>query len=173
MISSVTYFLQSASRDSLAFPIFISHRSSDLSLVSLRKPHDSEERAESAPSHAEDDSRRPSGPQTRDRLMGADGSGNNPDRAGGEGFQLPRKTTRPARSFERPRWRHLCLHVCLCIASYPVVYAGTTVARNRSLFWARVIVGLWCAAGGGHRMEFGCVRFEVPRSCQLTDGSAV
>jgi len=151
--------------------MFTSHRSSDLSLASLRKPHDNDERAESASLYTDDDSHRLLGTPTQDRVMGAGGPGNNSGLAGGREFQLPGKARRPARSFERPRWSHLCLHAFLCVTSYPVIYAGTILARNRTLFWARVIVGLWCAAVGvviGWSLLAYASRFlEAASGCQF------
>ena len=147
LVSSAADVLSSVSCTFLVFLMFIFRRSSDFSLVSLRKPHDNDGRAESASLYTDDDSYRLLGPPTQDRVVGVDGPGDNSDRVSGR-FQLQEKARQPARSFERPRWRHLCLHVFLCVASYPVIYAGTLLARNRSLFWARVIVGLWCAAVG-------------------------
>ena len=152
--------------------MFLSRRSLDLSLVSPRKPHDSDERAESASLCTDDDSCRLLGTPTQDRVMGVDGSGNSSGRAGSKRFQLPGKVKQQAGSFERPRWRHLCSHMFLCVASYPVIYAGTLLARNRSLFWARVIVGLWCAAVGvviGWSLLAYASRFlEAASGCQIS-----
>ena len=116
-----------------------SRSSSDFLLIPLPNPHHRDERTESRTFTDDHDNGR--------------GGGN-----GGGGFQLPQmppprrwspgKVRRPARLFERPKWGHLCLHTFLCVASYPIIYVGTILARDRSLFWARVIVGLWCAGVG-------------------------
>jgi len=141
-----------------------SRGSSDFILATLRNPHDRDERAESR-IFSDDDSHRPLiGTPTRDHTMGVDDLGNkfngagsrgNGNRNGGGGFQTPPprrwssgKVRRSAGLFERPKWGHLCLHVFLCIAGYPILYIGAIFARDKSLFWARVIVGLWCAAVG-------------------------
>jgi len=50
--------------------------------------------------------------------------------------------------FERPNFYHIFAHVVVCCAAYPVIYAGAVSAKDKSLFWARVIVGLWCAGVG-------------------------
>lgn len=63
----------------------------------------------------------------------------------------PRPTGSPrvsSRRFERPNYLHIFAHAVFCCAAYPVIYAGTIAAKDRSLFWARVIVGLWCAGVG-------------------------
>jgi len=66
--------------------------------------------------------------------------------------QDPLKPTRTARistkRFERPNYYHIFAHVVCCCVAYPIIYAGTVAAKDRSLFWARVIVGLWCAGIG-------------------------
>lgn len=59
--------------------------------------------------------------------------------------RIPRTSTK---RFERPNYLHVIAHVVVCCVAYPIIYAGTVLARDRSLFWARVIVGLWCAGVG-------------------------
>ena len=59
-----------------------------------------------------------------------------------------RTTRRSTRRFERPNYLHIFTHAVFCCAAYPIVYTGTVAAKDRSLFWARVIVGLWCAGVG-------------------------
>ena len=146
----------------------LSRGSSDLFLVPLRNPHDRGERMGPRIS-ADDDSHQPLiATPIQDYAMEVGDPSNDPgrdrarsgerDRSGGRFRFLqmptprrrsPGKVGRPgARLFERPKWKHLWLHVFLCIASYPVIYAGTILARDKSLFWARVIVGLWCAGVG-------------------------
>jgi len=61
---------------------------------------------------------------------------------------LSRTPRTSSRRFERPNRLHIFLHVVACCASYPIIYAGTLSAKDKSLFWARVIVGLWCAGVG-------------------------
>jgi hypothetical protein len=64
----------------------------------------------------------------------------------------PLKPTRDLRTsskrFERPNYLRIFLHAAFCCIAYPVLFAGTIAAKDRSLFWARVIVGLWCGAVG-------------------------
>jgi hypothetical protein len=58
-------------------------------------------------------------------------------------------TTRTStKRFERPNYFHVFAHVVFCCASYPIIYAGTVAAKDTSIFWARVIVGLWCSGIG-------------------------
>ena len=62
------------------------------------------------------------------------------------------KPTRTARTstkrFERPDYFHILAHVACCCAAYPIVYLGAIAAKDKSLFWARVIIGLWCSGIG-------------------------
>lgn len=60
--------------------------------------------------------------------------------------------------FERPNFFHIFAHVVVCCAAYPIIYAGVISAKDKSLFWARVIVGLWCA-GVGVAIGWSLVRF--------------
>lgn len=60
-------------------------------------------------------------------------------------IRTPRTSTR---RFERPDYFHILVHATCCCVAYPILYAGTAAAKDRSLFWARVIVGLWCAGVG-------------------------
>ena len=46
--------------------------------------------------------------------------------------------------FKRPNWGHLCLYMFLWYRGLP----RHTCRDVKSLFWACVIVGLWCAAVG-------------------------
>ena len=57
------------------------------------------------------------------------------------------KARRSTGLFERPKRRDPCLHVLLCIAGYSIIHVGAIFA-NKNVCWARVIVGLWCAAVG-------------------------
>jgi len=71
----------------------------------------------------------------------------------------PSRTPRTSsKLFERPNFFHIFAHVVVCCASYPIIYAGAISAKDKSLFWARVIVGLWCA-GVGVAMGWSLVRF--------------
>lgn len=61
----------------------------------------------------------------------------------------PTRTPRASsKRLERPNHLRIFIHAILCCAAYPVLYAGAIAAKDRSLFWARVIVGLWCAGVG-------------------------
>ena len=50
--------------------------------------------------------------------------------------------------FERPNYFHVFAHVVCCCVAYPIIYAGTVAANDKTLFWARVIVGVWCTGIG-------------------------
>ena len=72
----------------------------------------------------------------------------------------PGRTPRTSsRLFERPNFFHIVVHVIVCCAGYPIIYAGAIFAKDKSLFWARVIVGLWCA-GVGVAIGWSLVRFS-------------
>ncbi|KAG6898722.1 hypothetical protein C0993_004838 [Termitomyces sp. T159_Od127] len=47
--------------------------------------------------------------------------------------------------FEAPEWKKILLHIALCLVSYPTLLGVVLIARNRSIFWTRFIVGV---AGG-------------------------
>lgn len=53
-----------------------------------------------------------------------------------------------SKRFERPNYLHIFLHAVVCCAAYPIIYVGTIFAKDKSLFWARLLVGLWCAGVG-------------------------
>ncbi|KAG5350089.1 hypothetical protein C0989_000213, partial [Termitomyces sp. Mn162] len=53
-----------------------------------------------------------------------------------------------ASGFEKPYWRDILLHIALCLVSYPILLAVTLVARNKSIFWTRFIVGVGCGLVG-------------------------
>ncbi|KNZ77671.1 hypothetical protein J132_04490 [Termitomyces sp. J132] len=53
-----------------------------------------------------------------------------------------------ANGFEKPYWRDILLHIALCLVSYPILLAVTLVARNKSIFWTRFIVGVGCGLVG-------------------------
>lgn len=61
----------------------------------------------------------------------------------------PIRTTRTStKRFERPDYLHILAHAIFCCIAYPIIYVGTVATKGKSLFWARVIVGLWCAGIG-------------------------
>lgn len=59
--------------------------------------------------------------------------------------RIPRTSSK---RFEPPNYPHIVAHAIICCIAYPIIYAGTVLAKDKSLFWARVIVGLWCAGVG-------------------------
>jgi len=64
-----------------------------------------------------------------------------------DGTPIPTART-PSKRFERPNYLHIFAHAIFCCVAYPIIYAGAVAAKDKSLFWARVIVGLWCAGVG-------------------------
>ncbi|EKM82111.1 hypothetical protein AGABI1DRAFT_70724 [Agaricus bisporus var. burnettii JB137-S8] len=44
--------------------------------------------------------------------------------------------------YEVPEWISLLIHTFLCVVSYPVLVAFVQIAKGRTLFWTRVIVGI-------------------------------
>lgn len=53
-----------------------------------------------------------------------------------------------ASGFEAPQWRNILIHTAMCLVSYPTLLAVMLVARNKSLFWTRFIVGVGCGVVG-------------------------
>ncbi|KAF8811878.1 hypothetical protein BYT27DRAFT_7088549 [Phlegmacium glaucopus] len=43
---------------------------------------------------------------------------------------------------EPPQWRNMAVHVVLCGLAYPVLLASVIVAQGKTLFWARLFVGV-------------------------------
>ncbi|KAG6886494.1 hypothetical protein C0992_003716 [Termitomyces sp. T32_za158] len=52
--------------------------------------------------------------------------------------------TRTASGFEVPEWKKILLHAALCLVSYPTLLGVVLIARNKSIFWTRFIVGGAC-----------------------------
>jgi hypothetical protein len=52
------------------------------------------------------------------------------------------------RGFEPPRYGTLLVHAVLCALIYPTLLVCTILARNKSIFWARFIVGVGCTLIG-------------------------
>ncbi|KAF9268361.1 hypothetical protein L218DRAFT_854066 [Marasmius fiardii PR-910] len=50
--------------------------------------------------------------------------------------------------FEPPQWKKIIFHVFLCAVSYPFLLLVTVLAKGRTLFWCRVIVGIGCGLVG-------------------------
>lgn len=44
--------------------------------------------------------------------------------------------------YEVPEWTSLAVHTFFCIISYPVLLAFVQIAKGRTLFWTRLIVGI-------------------------------
>ncbi|KDQ65143.1 hypothetical protein JAAARDRAFT_168055 [Jaapia argillacea MUCL 33604] len=59
----------------------------------------------------------------------------------------PPKQTRMG-AFEEPDRKLVILHAILCLAAYGVLHLVARIAQNRSLFWARVLVGAGCGGVG-------------------------
>ena len=52
------------------------------------------------------------------------------------------------RGFERPSFSHIVVLTVLCLITYPLFYALTFAAKDRSLFAVRLIVSLWSSVAG-------------------------
>ena len=50
--------------------------------------------------------------------------------------------------FERPSFSRIAILTVLCVLTYPTFYLLTLVARGKSLFVVRLIVGMWCSVVG-------------------------
>ncbi|KAG6828760.1 hypothetical protein H0H92_006839 [Tricholoma furcatifolium] len=57
-----------------------------------------------------------------------------------------------ATGFQVPQWTQIFVHILLCIVSYPLLLVVMLIARNKSLFWTRFIVGVGCGLVG-HQSE--------------------
>jgi len=52
------------------------------------------------------------------------------------------------RGFKRPSFFRMVTLTVLCLITYPTFYILTLVAKDKSLFIVRLIVSVWCSAGG-------------------------
>jgi hypothetical protein len=50
-----------------------------------------------------------------------------------------------SKNFERPNYFLLFTHLILCGLAWPILYVFTLIARDKTLFWARLVVSM----GGG------------------------
>ncbi|KAF9040663.1 hypothetical protein BJ165DRAFT_1530546 [Panaeolus papilionaceus] len=50
--------------------------------------------------------------------------------------------------FETPRWSMIIIHIVLCGLAYPVLLGFVSLAAGRSLFLARLLIGLGCSIVG-------------------------
>ncbi|KAG5639156.1 hypothetical protein H0H81_006415 [Sphagnurus paluster] len=70
-----------------------------------------------------------------------------PTLSAGQSLKLPRKNPF-AEGFEAPHRKTILFHIVLCVVTYPILLLVTIIARERSLFWTRFIVGLGCGILG-------------------------
>ncbi|KAK0189510.1 hypothetical protein F5146DRAFT_628992 [Armillaria mellea] len=52
------------------------------------------------------------------------------------------------KSFEAWEWPKVLIHVILCLAAYPILTIFVVIARNKTLFWSRLFVGVGCGTIG-------------------------
>jgi len=52
------------------------------------------------------------------------------------------------RGFEEPSFPRIAILTILCLVTYPAFHLLTLVAKDRSLFIVRAIVGVWCWVAG-------------------------
>ncbi|KAJ3571183.1 hypothetical protein NP233_g3915 [Leucocoprinus birnbaumii] len=64
------------------------------------------------------------------------------------GLPKPPKQHPFSQWFEAPKWKTLALHTVLCLATYPFLLIFVVIAKDRTLFWARVAVGVGCGIAG-------------------------
>ncbi|GLB33262.1 hypothetical protein LshimejAT787_0101460 [Lyophyllum shimeji] len=64
------------------------------------------------------------------------------------GLPKPHKRHPFAKGFEAPLWKNILVHIALCLIAYPFLLLITLVARQKSLFWTRFIVGMGCGLIG-------------------------
>jgi len=62
------------------------------------------------------------------------------------------------RGFEEPSFPRIAILTILCLFTYPAFYLLTLVAKDRSLFIVRAIVGVWCWVAG---LAFGSVLLKI------------
>jgi len=53
-----------------------------------------------------------------------------------------------AKDFEVPQWKKLAIHTGICVLSYPFLLIFVIMGQGRTLFWARVFVGVGCGILG-------------------------
>lgn len=53
-----------------------------------------------------------------------------------------------AQSFEPPNWKFIIIHVVLGVLSYPVLLIFEAIARDKTLFWTRLLVSVGCGLVG-------------------------
>lgn len=54
-----------------------------------------------------------------------------------------------AKGFETPQWHRLAVHLTLCAIGYPFLLLFVSASRGKSLFWARLLIGVGCGLLGG------------------------
>lgn len=77
------------------------------------------------------------------------------------GFAYGESRAKPLfRGFESPSFPRIAILVVLCLSAYPALYILTLVARDKSLFVARLIVAMWCS-GVGFALGYLLVKIGV------------
>lgn len=64
------------------------------------------------------------------------------------GLPKPPKRHPFSQWYEAPKWKSLVGHTLLCLLAYPFLLIFVMVARRRTLFWTRVVVGIGCGFTG-------------------------
>ena len=54
------------------------------------------------------------------------------------------ESSQPSQGFEKPSLFRIAILTLLCLITYPTFYILTLVAKDKSLFIVRSIVGAWC-----------------------------
>ncbi|KDR76711.1 hypothetical protein GALMADRAFT_225654 [Galerina marginata CBS 339.88] len=64
-------------------------------------------------------------------------------------FPTPPKSRHPfAEGYEVPQWKLLIIHIVLCALTYPFLLVFVIASAEKSLFWARFLVGAGCGLVG-------------------------
>lgn len=64
------------------------------------------------------------------------------------GLPKPPKRHPFSQWFEAPKWKTLAIHTMLCLATYPFLLIFVVIAKDKTLFWTRVAVGIGCGIAG-------------------------
>lgn len=64
------------------------------------------------------------------------------------GLPKPPKQHPFSQLYEAPKWNTLAVHTLLCLLTYPFLLIFVIVAKGRTLFWTRLLVGAGCGIIG-------------------------
>lgn len=64
------------------------------------------------------------------------------------GLPKPPKRHPFLQGYEAPEWRTFAIHTLFCLLAYPFLLIFVVIARGRTLFWTRLLVGAGCGIAG-------------------------